>query len=67
MQVVRGLFGPLIGPVSTAAIVVVFVIFMLLQREDLRDRLVRLLGARRDAHDGDRARRRRRSASAATC
>ncbi len=44
-QVLRGLFGPLIGPVSTAAVVIVFVIFMLLQREDLRDRLVRLLGA----------------------
>ena len=46
MQVVRGLFGPLIGPASTAAVVIVFTIFMLLQREDLRDRLVRLLGAR---------------------
>ena len=45
MQVVRGLFGPLIGPASTAAVVIVFTIFMLLQREDLRDRLVRLLGA----------------------
>ena len=44
-QVLRGLFGPLIGPLSTAAVVIVFVIFMLLQREDLRDRLVRLLGA----------------------
>jgi predicted PurR-regulated permease PerM len=44
-RVVRGVFGPLIGPASTAAIVVVFTIFMLLQREDLRDRLVRLLGA----------------------
>ena len=46
MQVVRGLFGPLIGPASTAAVVVVFTIFMLLQREDLRDRLMRLLGSR---------------------
>ncbi len=45
-QVLRSLFGPLIGPLSTAAVVIVFVIFMLLQREDLRDRLVRLLGAR---------------------
>ena len=46
LGVIRGLFGPLIGPLGTAGIVVVFVIFMLLQREDLRDRLVRLLGAR---------------------
>ena len=45
MQVVRGVFGPLIGPASTAAVVIVFTIFMLLQREDLRDRLVRLLGS----------------------
>ena len=44
-QVLRGLFGPLIAPLSTAAVVIVFVIFMLLQREDLRDRLVRLLGS----------------------
>jgi predicted PurR-regulated permease PerM len=46
LGVMRGFFGPLIGPLGTAGIVVVFVIFMLLQREDLRDRLVRLLGAR---------------------
>lgn len=45
MQLVRSLFGPLVGPISTAAIVVLFVVFMLLQREDLRDRLVRLMGA----------------------
>ena len=45
MNVIRNLFGPLVGPASTAAIVIVFVVFMLLQREDLRDRLVRLLGA----------------------
>ena len=38
-------------------IVIVFVIFMLLQREDLRDRLVRLLGTQRDAHHGAGARR----------
>jgi predicted PurR-regulated permease PerM/methylmalonyl-CoA mutase cobalamin-binding subunit len=44
-QVLRGLFGPLIAPLSTASVVIVFVIFMLLQREDLRDRLVRLMGS----------------------
>jgi predicted PurR-regulated permease PerM/methylmalonyl-CoA mutase cobalamin-binding subunit len=46
-QVLRSFFGPLVGPVSTASIVIVFTIFMLLQREDLRDRLVRLMGASR--------------------
>ncbi len=36
---------PLLGPLGTAGIIVVFVIFMLIQREDLRDRLVALTGA----------------------
>jgi predicted PurR-regulated permease PerM len=44
-QILRGLFGPLIAPTANAAVVIVFLIFMLLQREDLRDRLVRLIGA----------------------
>jgi predicted PurR-regulated permease PerM len=37
----------LLGPVGTAFIVTVFAIFMLLQREDLRDRLIRLVGRNR--------------------
>jgi predicted PurR-regulated permease PerM len=36
---------PLLQPLATAGIVVVFVIFFLLQREDLRDRFIRLAGA----------------------
>jgi predicted PurR-regulated permease PerM len=35
--------SPLLGPLATAGIVIVFVIFMLVQREDLRDRLIRLV------------------------
>ena len=46
LQTLREVGGPLIAPVATAGLVVVFVIFMLLQREDLRDRVIRLLGAR---------------------
>jgi predicted PurR-regulated permease PerM len=46
MQMVQTIVGPLIGPLATAGIVIVFVIFMLLKREDLRDRLIRLAGAR---------------------
>ena len=46
MQIVRTVVGPLIGPLATAGIVIVFVIFMLLKREDLRDRLIRLAGVR---------------------
>ena len=45
LQTLRELGGPLIGPIATAGLVLVFVIFMLLQREDLRDRLIRLVGA----------------------
>ena len=39
--------GSLLGILLTGAIVVVFVIFMLSEREDLRDRIFRLTGARR--------------------
>lgn len=38
--------SPLLSPLATAGVVVVFVIFVLLQREDLRDRLIRLTGTR---------------------
>ena len=36
--------GPIIGPLGTAALVVALVIFMLLERRDLRDRLIGLIG-----------------------
>ena len=36
--------GPLVQPIATAGIVLVFIIFVLLQREDLRDRMIRLFG-----------------------
>jgi predicted PurR-regulated permease PerM len=36
--------GKFIGPLGTLGLVIVFVIFMLIQREDLRDRLIRLVG-----------------------
>ena len=41
--------GPLIEPLATTGIVIVFVVFMLLQKEDLRDRFIRLVGSR-DLH-----------------
>ncbi len=40
------ILGPLLAPMASAAIVVVFVIFILLEREDLRNRLIRLIGPR---------------------
>ena len=45
LQTLREVGGPLVAPIATAGLVVVFVIFMLLQREDLRDRVLRLVGA----------------------
>jgi predicted PurR-regulated permease PerM len=35
--------GLVLGPLGTAALVVVFVVFMLLEREDLRDRMIQLI------------------------
>ena len=36
---------PLISPIATAGLVVVVVVFMLLEREELRDRFIRLVGS----------------------
>ena len=36
--------GPVVGPLSTAGLIAVMVIFMLLERRDLRDRLIGLIG-----------------------
>jgi predicted PurR-regulated permease PerM len=36
--------GPVIGPLATAGFVITLLIFMLLEREDLRGRLLRLIG-----------------------
>lgn len=47
LQMVPKVLGSLAGLVLTAIIVIVFVIFMLLQQEDLRDRVIRLAGAGR--------------------
>jgi predicted PurR-regulated permease PerM len=45
LQLIYEVAAPLLQPLATAGIVVVFVIFFLLQREDLRDRFIRLAGA----------------------
>jgi predicted PurR-regulated permease PerM len=39
------IIAPLISPLTTTGIVVIFVIFILLQRQDLRNRFVRLAGS----------------------
>ena len=45
LQILRAAIGPVVKPLGTAVIVIVFVIFMLLYREDLRDRVIRLIGS----------------------
>jgi len=42
---VQGIVEPLFKPLATAGLVLVFVVFMLLKREDLRDRIIRLAGS----------------------
>jgi predicted PurR-regulated permease PerM len=44
IQEMRTLVGPVAGPLETAGIVVIFTAFMLINREDLRNRLIRLGG-----------------------
>jgi predicted PurR-regulated permease PerM len=45
LQLLQNVLRPVIKPLVTTGIVIVFVIFFLLQREDLRDRFIRLLGS----------------------
>jgi predicted PurR-regulated permease PerM len=49
LQIVQDILGPLLQPLAAAGLVVVFVIMILLDREDLRERLLRLAG-RHDLH-----------------
>jgi predicted PurR-regulated permease PerM len=43
-HLVQVIIAPLLGPLGTAALVLLLVVFMLLKREDLRNRLIRLIG-----------------------
>jgi predicted PurR-regulated permease PerM len=45
LETVENLLGPLLGPLATAGLVAVLVIWILLNREELRDRLLGLGGA----------------------
>jgi len=44
IRLIENVVGPALQPITTIGIVVIFVIFILMQREDLRNRLVRLAG-----------------------
>ena len=41
-KLLRDVFGPLLAPTATVGIIIIFTVFMLIQREDLRDRLLHL-------------------------
>ncbi|HEX3653664.1 MAG TPA: AI-2E family transporter [Rhizomicrobium sp.] len=44
IEVIENVIGPLVDPLISMTIVIVFVGFILLQKEDLRDRFIRLAG-----------------------
>jgi hypothetical protein len=44
LQVMQRVLGTVVNPLATAGIVVIFVIFMLIHMEDMRDRFLRLVG-----------------------
>ncbi len=43
-EVIQSVVGPVVSPLGTAAVVIVFVLFMLIKHEDLRDRIIHLIG-----------------------
>ncbi|WP_336491962.1 AI-2E family transporter [Methylobacterium nigriterrae] len=45
LKLAHDVLGPLVHPLATVGIVLVVVIFILMQREDLRNRLIRLFGS----------------------
>ncbi|NNM71755.1 AI-2E family transporter [Enterovirga aerilata] len=49
VEIAQRVLGPVVHPLATAGIVLIVAIFILLQREDLRDRLIRLFGSQ-DLH-----------------
>ena len=45
-EVIQNVAGPLLEPLANLTIIIIFVIFILLQKEDLRDRFIMLAGGR---------------------
>ncbi|MGI4877004.1 MAG: AI-2E family transporter, partial [Janthinobacterium lividum] len=45
IALITAVLAPVVGPLETTAIVLIVAIFILLQRDDLRDRLIRLFGS----------------------
>ena len=45
VQILQSILSALLPPLATAAIVIIFVVFILLQRRDLRDRFIGIIGS----------------------
>jgi predicted PurR-regulated permease PerM len=45
LEIARDIVSPILGPLGVAGIVIVFVVAILFQREDLRDRFIKMVGA----------------------
>lgn len=45
MAIAERILAPILGPLGTVAVVLIVSIFFLMQREDLRDRIIRLFGS----------------------
>lgn len=45
LEIIENIFRPLLNPLATAGIAIIFVVFILLQKEDLRDRFIWLAGS----------------------
>jgi methylmalonyl-CoA mutase cobalamin-binding subunit len=54
LTIAKTVLAPILGPLETTVIVIIVAIFILMQREDLRDRLIRLFGSN-DLHRTTRA------------
>lgn len=44
IEIMQLVLAPLLGPLGTAALVLLLLVFMLLQRQELRNRIIRLIG-----------------------
>jgi len=44
LEFVQSVIAPLLGPLGTGALVLLLLVFMLLERDDLRNRMIRLIG-----------------------
>lgn len=51
LDILQSIISVIVTPLATTGIVILFVVFILLRREDLRDRLIRVLGV----HDFERS------------